>query len=172
MELGDEVIGGRWFEGLPMPQFLAPESLRDWRDGADPGRRWCIESTDPASPCGIGISPDFPPRREGTWMVWNSSGQLNFTLQQGRSNIDIPENIHREILTCQPEGLKPYAESLNHLAALILERPVSPLTRLTVKTINRSEIHDSRFQRLLEQAGFSPNGIGGWIRRSRPIGLR
>jgi ATP-dependent Lhr-like helicase len=170
MELGDELIGGRWFDGLPMPQFMAPESLTIWRDGAGTDRGWCIDASDPASICGTGLDERMPARREGTWIAWNSRGELLLHLQPGTGELHLTEKLSREL---QSDGIEPFSDAaaaLERLAVLLLERSVSPLRRLVIRSSCGREIEEGPVKRLLEKAGFSPNGEGGWIRRPRPIG--
>ena len=170
MELADELVGGRWFDGLPMPQFMAPESLRTWREGASPETGWCIDATDPASLCGIVLDTTLPPRREGTWMVWDDRGVLVFHLQPGQGKLQFPEDIYKELKRGNSQRWRKTVDALDRLAALLLERAVSPLKRLLIKSINEQVVEDARWKKLLEGAGFSPANADNWIRRPRPIG--
>ncbi len=164
MELSDEVIGGMWFDGLPMPQFLAPESLPAWRADASPRGGWFLDASDPASPCGLADIASLPPRREGTWIVWNKTGQLDFILSPGRKRLERPHSAARS----EDKGT---AEALGRTAALLTEREIAPLPRLSIRDWNGKE-PDGADLKILEAAGFRPGGSGDWIYRPRPIGMR
>lgn len=163
MELGDELIGGRWFEGLPMPQFMLPEALSFWRDGAIPGRPWCLEAIDPASPCGIAGDRFLPSRRQGTWLGWNEEGSLTWILKSGGKSL--------EYFGTSGSGIKDIA-SLDMMAGIITERDFNPRNRLVISKVNAVDIEDSGLGNLLEKTGFIPTGNGEMIRRARPVGMR
>ena len=159
MELSDELIGGRWFEELPMPQFLLPECLPLWRRGAAPERPWVMDASDPASPSGVLGTDIFPARREGTWTAWDEDGRLSCVLKPASKTLEIP----------QAGSHTPAA--LASLAQMLTERPVSPLTRLVVKRCNGNSV-DAGIRPILEKAGFTPKGPEEWVYRPRPIGMQ
>ncbi len=162
MELGDELIGGRWFEGLPMPQFIIPEALPFWREGAVPGRSWCLEAIDPASPCGVIEDKNLPHRRSGTWLGWDEYGQLAWILKQGSKSLEFLGSSKNKAMS----------RSLNMIAGTITERDVEPRNRLLISTVNGEDVDIAGIDGLLEDAGFESDNSGNRIRRSRPVGMR
>ncbi|MCG8452957.1 MAG: DEAD/DEAH box helicase [Spirochaetales bacterium] len=159
MELSDELLGGRWFEDLPMPQFLSPDALPLWRSGAIPGGSWVMEATDPASPCGIPGIKAPTARREGHWLAWDGDGCWCCTVKVGSKALETPEPI--------PKNLGP---ALRHLVTRLTERSVAPLPRVSIQKWNGQSTDG--VAKHLEEAGFHPTGNDRWVAHPRPIGLR
>ena len=106
------------------------------------------------------------------WINWDMDGDLTFTLQQRSGNLDIPESIYQGLRDGNSTKQSAVAKSLRRLVVVITERTVSPLSKLTVKTVNSTAVTDRKIESLLEEAGFRPKGTGDWVCRPRPIGLR
>ncbi|MFW6092882.1 MAG: Lhr family helicase, partial [Pseudomonadota bacterium] len=72
MELGGEVLAGRFFHELSGPQFALPaaaDALR--RETPPPPVFWC-NALDPVSPCGLGLDwPELPQRRPGNYLAFH-----------------------------------------------------------------------------------------------------
>jgi ATP-dependent Lhr-like helicase len=74
MELSGEVLGGRFFDGVPGLQFMAPEAFRRLRRGLPEDRIFWLCAADPASICSLGLEGleiDLPDRRAGNHLVFH-----------------------------------------------------------------------------------------------------
>ncbi|MBC2605887.1 DEAD/DEAH box helicase [Pelagicoccus albus] len=73
LELGGEVVGGRFFEGIPGLQFASHEALRRLNKTLPESAIYWLGATDPASLCGIGLENlkgALPRRQVGNRLVY------------------------------------------------------------------------------------------------------
>jgi ATP-dependent Lhr-like helicase len=94
MELGGEIVGGRFFNGVPGLQFISHAAIRIVEAGLPEDQVWWINATDPASPCSLGLE-DLPfglPRRVlGNHLVFHGRRLVVTSERRGaRLNIEVP----------------------------------------------------------------------------------
>ncbi|MEE4383237.1 MAG: DEAD/DEAH box helicase [Pseudomonadales bacterium] len=90
LELAGEVTSGLFLDGLDGPQFATPEAAglvtRLAEEGAGTILRW-LDARDPASPCGLGLSPaglPLPERRGGNGLLLRGAEVVLVTERSGR----------------------------------------------------------------------------------------
>jgi ATP-dependent Lhr-like helicase len=127
MELSGEILGGRFFDGVPGLQFMAPEAFRRLRRGLPEDRIFWLCAADPASICSLGLEGleiDLPDRRAGNHLVFH-----------GPRTVLVSEATGRRLRILVPPdhpAMDEYLVVLRHL----LGRAVNPRRSLTVETIN------------------------------------
>ncbi len=87
MELGGEVIGGRFFAGVPGLQLASPATVRRLEQGLPADRVFWLNAMDPASPCGLGLggfSFELPRRAPGNHLVFHGSRLVVTSAGSGR----------------------------------------------------------------------------------------
>jgi ATP-dependent Lhr-like helicase len=127
MELSGEILAGYFFEGIPGPQFISPEAFRRLRRALPEESVFWLNAVDPASLCGIqleSIKGTLPPRVASTHLVYHGGRLVMVSKRYGRElTFRIPSEDPR---------LPDYLGPLHHL----LTRPVQPLRRIAIETIN------------------------------------
>ncbi len=87
MELSGELVGGRFFEGIPGLQFAAPRTLARLRGGLPESALWWQNAADPSSLAGValpGLKEVLPARRTTTHLVWRGSRPIAQLRRSGR----------------------------------------------------------------------------------------
>jgi ATP-dependent Lhr-like helicase len=127
MELSGEVLDGYFFEGIPGPQFISPKAFRRLQRALPEERVFWLNAVDPASLCGIqleSIKGTLPPRVASTHLVYHGDRLVMVSKRYGRDlTFHIPSEDPR---------LPDYLGPLHHL----LTRPVQPVRRIAIETIN------------------------------------
>jgi ATP-dependent Lhr-like helicase len=127
MELSGEVLAGYFFAGIPGPQFISPQAFRRLQRALPEESVFWLNAADPASLCGIqleSIKGTLPPRLASTHLVYHGDRLVMVSKRFGKDlAFLIPSEDPR-----LPEYLGP----LHHL----LTRPVQPLKRIAIETIN------------------------------------
>ena len=125
MELSGELVAGTFVADLEGLQFTSPALARRFAAAAPRTVFW-LNAADPASLCGLDLPlPErLPPRRVTTHLVYRGTDLALISWRQGRAlEFRLPPD-HPDLPACC--GL------LTHLLA----RPVRPLRRLCIATIN------------------------------------
>lgn len=148
MELGGEVIGGSFFQGIPGIQFASPEGLRHLKKTAEkndlPGV-YSLNAWDPASLCGTGLPrplDQLPRRLPGNTLIYRGS-ELLLTAER-----------HGQQLTFRLEPEDPRLPALLSPLKERVHRSVNPVNRLKVATINGEPAPESAYSGALERDGF------------------
>jgi ATP-dependent helicase Lhr and Lhr-like helicase len=138
MELSGEVMAGLFFKGIPGLQFISQEAYRrlkrPWKDDVI----FRINATDPASLCGIkldSIRGGLPARVSTTHLVYRGTGLLALSKRNGRDLCFYVPPDDPDLPVC--------LESLRSL----LTRPVQPLRRVIIETINDEKASESPYVR-------------------------
>jgi len=127
MELSGEILSGQFFKDIPGPQFILPRAFQKLQANLPEDAIYFMNAVDPASVCGIplpAIKQRFPKRLPATCLVFKGSSLKLVSLGNGKDLI-----IHAE---SGDEHLVQYLVCLKHL----LTRPVKPLKKITIETIN------------------------------------
>jgi ATP-dependent helicase Lhr and Lhr-like helicase len=143
MELSGEVLAGYFFEGIPGPQFISPEAFRRLRRALPEEQVFWLNAADPASLCGIqleSIKGTLPPRVASTHLVYHGDRLVMVSKRYGR---DLTFHIPSE-----DPHLPDYLGPLHHL----LSRPVQPLRRIAIETINGEPAAQSPYVPVLRTA--------------------
>jgi ATP-dependent Lhr-like helicase len=140
MELAGELVAGTFIAGLEGLQFTRPAWVPRLAASA-PGKVFWLSAADPASLCGLDLPlPErLPPRRVTTHLVYRGSELAMVSWRQGRAlEFRLPPD-HPDLAAC--------CGVLAHL----LTRPVRPLRRLCIATINDQPAAASPYLALLRQ---------------------
>ncbi|MBT4494431.1 MAG: hypothetical protein HOC70_14410, partial [Gammaproteobacteria bacterium] len=140
MELSGEVVSGRFFEQIPGPQFMTPESLRHFQENRD-DLVFFINATDPISPSGLGLGihgNDLPRRIPSNYLVYHGTRLVLTVGKRGR------ELVFHVDPGC--EDLGQYLQILNHLSY----RAFQPVKQLSIEKINDHHAADSPYLPVLE----------------------
>jgi ATP-dependent Lhr-like helicase len=127
MELSGEILSGQFFKDIPGPQFILPRAFQKLQANLPEDAIYFMNAVDPASVCGIplpAIKQRFPKRLPATCLVFKGSSLKLVSLGNGKDLM-----IHAE---SGDEHLVQYLVCLKHL----LTRPVKPLKKITIETIN------------------------------------
>lgn len=159
MELSGEVLGGRFFEGVPGLQFISPEAFRTLRRGLAADRIWWLAAVDPASPCALGLEgmpSEMPRRAAGNHLVYHGARLVLVSEATGR----------RLTVTVPPDhpALDEYLVVLRHF----LTREVRPRRSLTIETVNGGPAQDSPYAPALAR-GFHVTRGPASLRLSRRL---
>jgi ATP-dependent Lhr-like helicase len=85
MELGGEILSGRFFEGVPGVQFISTAAFARLERGLPEGVPWWLAAQDPACACGLGLPGlDLPPRLAGTHLVYHGPRLVLVSRSRGR----------------------------------------------------------------------------------------
>ncbi|MDI9584284.1 MAG: DEAD/DEAH box helicase [Acidobacteriota bacterium] len=136
MELSGEIVGGRFFEGIPGLQFVTPTTLRKLQRELPRHAVWWINACDPVSLCGNALEPlkhGLPRRIPGNWIVYVGSERA---LVIQRDGADLSFSIHPDSSAMQ-DCLAPLAN--------LLERDFRPKHRIVVETINGAAAAESPY---------------------------
>ena len=143
MELGGEVLCGRFFEGIPGLQFMSPSAFARLEKGLPDGAAYWIAALDPASPCGLGLPGlDLPPRLPGTHLVYLGSLLALVSRAKGRElEFRVPPD-------------HPASASLLGLFPAHFRRELAPWSAVRVLTINAQPARCSPYKPVLLASGF------------------
>jgi ATP-dependent Lhr-like helicase len=143
MELSGEVLAGYFFEGIPGPQFISPEAFRRLQRALAEELVFWLNAADPASLCGTQLETlkgKLPPRVASTHLVYHGSRLVMVSKRYGKElTFHIPSEDPR---------LPDYLGPLHHL----LTRPVQPLRRIAIETINGEPAAQSPYLPILRTA--------------------
>ncbi|MCU0242432.1 MAG: hypothetical protein MUF51_08415, partial [Vicinamibacteria bacterium] len=126
MELSGEIVMGRFFEGIPGPQFAILQAIEVLTSGLDEGAVYAMNAVDPASPCGLSLAGTtaWPRRLPSTQMIFQGE-RLVLVAEQGGKKLAIRISADDERLgAC----LDPWIAQLT--------RAVRPLKALQIDTVN------------------------------------
>ena len=141
MELSGEVVSGRFFEGIPGPQFMTPDALGHFQ-GAREDKIFFINAADPVSPAGLGLpfhTGQLPRRLASNHLVFHGDRLVLTSARQGRTlQFNIPPDEKR---------LGDYLAVLDHLRY----RSFNPVRQLTIETINDQPVLTSPYLASLEE---------------------
>jgi ATP-dependent Lhr-like helicase len=161
MELSGEVLSGRFFDGVPGLQFLAPSALPLIEDGLPEDALYWMSAQDPASPCGLGLSGlpyALPPRASGIHLVFRGSEPMVVSRRMGRDLLVRVPPRHPYLAGC--------LGALRHL----VERAFQPARVLEVETVNGVGVLGSPYAADLLDAGFE-RGLKSLSLRKGYLGL-
>ena len=136
MELSGEILGGYFFKDLPGPQFISRQAFRKLTLPLPEDFIYWINAADPASLCGVpveGLKQKLPKRLASTHLVFKGP-DLMLVSERGGKSLSI---------YCAPGDphFNQYLAPLSHL----LHRQFSPLTAITIETINREDAAKSPY---------------------------
>ena len=141
MELSGEIVSGRFFEGIPGPQFITPEALRCFHEDRSE-QIFFINACDPASLSGMGLGAhggDLPHRVVSNHLVYHGAALVLTVAKRGKALQFFVEP------DC--ESIDRYLEVLGHLCY----RSFQPVRRLTIETINGKGVLQSPYLKRLEE---------------------
>ena len=141
MELRGEVVSGRFFEGIPGPQFITPEALRCFHEDRSE-QIFFINACDPASLSGMGLGAhggDLPHRVVSNHLVYHGAALVLTVARRGKALQFFVEP------DC--ESIDRYLDVLGHLCY----RSFQPVRRLTIETINGKGVLQSPYLKRLEE---------------------
>jgi ATP-dependent Lhr-like helicase len=126
MELGGEVVAGRFFAGVGGLQFASHEAVRRLREGVREDAVWWVNAADPASPCGLGLDVlgELPRRLPTTHLVFHGRRLVVVSERRGKA-------LSIRVGADHPE-LPRYLAFLK----VLLTRTVRPMRAVVVETIN------------------------------------
>jgi ATP-dependent Lhr-like helicase len=157
LELSGEIISGHFFQGVPGIQFATHEAIRRLAEPLPGERIYFINACDPASVCGLGFGgfpAEIPRRIASNWMVFRGS-QLLLVLQKGG----------RELTVLSEPGDAVLGPALA-IYRFFLGRESSPISSVTVETVNGVNANASPFAEPLRATGFTNDyrGMTLWRR--------
>jgi ATP-dependent helicase Lhr and Lhr-like helicase len=157
LELSGEIISGHFFQGVPGIQFATHEATRRLAEPLPGERVYFVSACDPASVCGLGLdgfAAQIPRRIASNWMVFRGS-QLLLVLQKGGKE-----------LTILTEPGDAQLEPALAIYRFFLGREFSPISSVTVETVNGGSANASPFADALRAAGFTNDyrGMSLWKR--------
>jgi ATP-dependent Lhr-like helicase len=126
MELSGEVLAGRFFDGIPGPQFASHRAFRQLTRGLPEDAVFWVCAVDPASVCGLGLADlreALPRRVPSTHLVYHGARLVLESVRNGNQlNFHVPpDDAH----------LTRYLAPIDNL----LRRPVNPVRQIDVATI-------------------------------------
>ncbi len=127
MELSGEILSGQFFKDIPGLQFMLPRAFQKLQAILPEDAVYFMNAVDPASVCGIplpAVKQHFPKRLPTTLLVFKGRELKLASLGNGKDLL-----IHADP---GDESLVEYLACLRHL----LTRPVKPLKKILVETIN------------------------------------
>ncbi len=140
MELSGEVLSGRFFAGVPGPQFASHEAFRLLSRGLPSGPVWWSCAADPASGCGLGVDGlELPARLPTTHLAFIGSRLALVSERRGR-----------RLTLHVPPGHPLLREVLGVLRSF-LSRDVRPMRAVAVETINGGPAASSPYREPLEE---------------------
>lgn len=142
LELGGEIVAGRFIDGIDGLQFATHEVVRRLRDGLDEDRVWWVNAVDPASVCSLGMSIEgwpLPRRVPGNHLVFHGRNLVLVSERRG-SELTILVDADHPRLGC-------YLGVLGHL----LGREERPLKSIDVSTINGTPAVSSPYRAALTE---------------------
>jgi ATP-dependent helicase Lhr and Lhr-like helicase len=142
LELGGEVVAGRFVDGLDGLQFATHQTIRRLRDGLGADRVWWVNAMDPASPCSIGLDlPAWPlPRRvPGNHLVFHGQNLIVVSQRRGAE------------LTIRVAPDHPDLETYLSFLVVLLTRIEQPVKRVDLETVNDEPAGSSGYRPVLEK---------------------
>ncbi|HDQ44575.1 MAG TPA: DEAD/DEAH box helicase [bacterium] len=135
MELSGEILSGYFFEGVPGPQFISHHAYRMLRRLPE-NRIFWMNALDPASLCGVPIDAlkaMLPRRHESTHLVFRGKEIVLISQKRGAE------------LEIHPDADDPALPECLGVLGHLLMRPLKPLRRISIQTINGEEAPKSRY---------------------------
>jgi len=140
LELAGEVVGGRFFDGVPGLQFIAPRALRSLERGLDEDRVFWLNAADPASFSGLHVDGlELPRRAPTTHLVFHGRRLVLVSERRGR-RLDV---------RCDSDEPR-LADYLRFLDVL-LTREANPLRTVLVEEICGEPAASSDYRRVLDR---------------------
>jgi ATP-dependent Lhr-like helicase len=140
LELSGEVLSGRFFEGIPGPQFMLPEAFERLRCGLDHQLGYHCTALDPAAPCALklpGLPQGLPRRSPGNHLFFQGPELILTSARNGR-----------ELHFRHPADHPLTTRAVELLRELLLCRP-APAESLTIETINDAPAAHSPYREAL-----------------------
>ena len=157
MELGGEVVAGRFFTGVGGVQFASHAALRRLREGVPEDRVFWINAADPASPCGLpleDLSGLYPRRLPTSHLVFHGHRLVVSSERRGKA-------LQVEVRPDHPD-LPRYLAFLK----VLLTRAVRPLRAVVVETVNGEPATAGPYRPVLD-ALFHTSRDSGALRLTR-----
>jgi len=157
LELGGELVGGHYFEGISGLQFAAPGALRALDAGLPEGAVWWHAATDPASLCGVDLPrlKSWLPRRvAGTFLVWHGE-RLALVIRRMGRELEFAVDPGSAVV---PALLRPLE--------ILLTRAFDPLRSIEVETINGMPAGESDYLPAFSRFSRARTAKGVRLRRS------
>jgi ATP-dependent Lhr-like helicase len=145
MELSGELVSGRFFGGIRSLQFASPSIGAELEEAENFNGVYWMNAADPSSPAGLevdGLDPRFPPRSVHTRFCFCGRELAARSLRNGR-----------ELEIYLSPGCD-CASLIPRFAAAPRTRPVHPVRKITIETINRKPAAASPWAEIFIQAGF------------------
>jgi ATP-dependent Lhr-like helicase len=146
MELGGEILSGRFFEGIPGVQFIGTAAFARLERGlpeAGPFSPWWLAAQDPGSACGLGLPGlELPPRLAGTHLVYHGARLALVSRSRGRElefRLDPEDPLLPACLAVFPAHFR---------------REFAPWNAVRVTAINGLPARSSPYKPVLLAAGF------------------
>jgi len=157
MELSGEVLGGRFFQGVPGLQFASHAGFRTLSEGLRDDAVWWLCAIDPASPCGLGLDelPELPPRGPSTHLVYHGHRRVVTSRRRG-GELEIAAGPDHPRL----------ADYLGFLGVL-LTRAANPVKVVKVETVNGEPAAESGYVEALGRRFEVSRQAGGAVRLRR-----
>ena len=157
LELSGEIVSGHFFAGAPGIQFATHEAVRRLAEPLPGERIYFVNACDPASLCGLGLdglSPNLPRRIANNWMVFLGNRLMLVVQRSGRELTVLVEPGHAALASALA------------IYRFFLSREFSPLSSVTVETVNDASALASPYAEVLRQIGFTNDyrGMTLWKR--------
>jgi ATP-dependent Lhr-like helicase len=158
MELGGEVVGGRFFAGICGLQFASPPAVRRLEQGLPSDQVFWLNAVDPASPCGLGIdgfSSPLPRRAPGNHLVFHGPRLVVTSEGSGR----------RLTVAVGPDH--PHLVEYLGFLKVQLGRAERPRSSVVVESVNGEPAATSPYRPALAEVAAVTRSPGGALRLSR-----
>ncbi|OGO20259.1 MAG: hypothetical protein A2Z15_05660 [Chloroflexi bacterium RBG_16_50_11] len=159
MELSGEVLAGYFFQGIPGPQFMTPQTFQ-LLQSKFPEKVFWLNAADPASLCGVQIEAvrrRMPKRIASNHLVYHGTRLVATSQRNGRIlTFSVPHD---------DPNLPEYLGFLRHL----LGRQFQPLRRIIINTINNEAATGSPYLAALQNS-FNAMSEGGNVILYRKMG--
>jgi ATP-dependent Lhr-like helicase len=157
LELSGEIVAGHFFAGVPGLQFATHQAVGRLAEPLPGDRVFFVNACDPASVCGLGLaglSPALPRRIGSNWTVFRGA-ELILALQKGGRD-----------LTVLPPPRDPVLAAALAIYPFLLGRQFSPISSMTVETVNGASAAISPYADDLRRIGFGNDyrGLCLWKR--------
>ena len=148
LELAGEVVSGRIYEDIDGVQFTTSENLERMQAGESTEACCWVNACDPASLCGTKLDDTLPPRRRTTHLTYIGHALAVISHRNGR-----------ELSVRIPPAHPQLASALDFISHL-LHRPIKPLNRVYIETINEAPAVESPYVDVL-LSDFNGQNEGG-----------